>query len=333
MRAQVRSGLRRFMKNEHNDVGISHPMNGSMSGNNGPLHFDVAYASHHHPSHYLGQSQFKSKYRNSDYTDHFNDDSRLIDPGMNSSEITSEGDHTPQTLPALSSPTHNAADSSALRVTPENTTIIVDWDDTIFPSSQMSRLSLDIFKEGAINDLKHMYPELYGQILTLDTLAAEFFIQAPNAGMVIIVTNADKGWVELSCQEYLPKTWRALDEGGILILSARHLYANQAPLRPVMWKYHTFLEIFTRMYPEPESRQNLNCISIGDSDSEKIALFRSTAELAHEPFAKSIKFVESPSIGYLHLQIKYITDKIEQIARTPGVFDWMMAFNELELRG
>lgn len=327
MRATVKSGIKRFIKSDslhfdaHSDVLNKQYYDYHHEECDEVEELYDSYPSNIHTGHVHGTTNYES------YTDGNNTDGY-----ESSSSIYS--DDTPKNLPPIT--TSNPLQSSSNeflnnKLFPENTTIIVDWDDTIFPSSQLSQLDLDIFSIGASKDLEDLYPELHKQMLELDIIASNFFSTSPESGMVIIVTNADRGWVELSCSEFLPFTWNILNDNGIMILSARHLYGSLAPCQPILWKYYTFLDVFRKMYPDKESKYLINCISIGDSDSEKLALFKSTALLSPyniKPCAKSIKFIENPNIKYILLQLKLVTKQIKYIAGINGIFDWMMTFGD-----
>jgi len=51
---------------------------------------------------------------------------------------------------------------------------------------------------------------------------------AKNNGLVLIITNAAEGWVEISAVRFLPKTYELL-KTGIEIISARSKFEGQFP--------------------------------------------------------------------------------------------------------
>lgn len=59
-------------------------------------------------------------------------------------------------------------------------------------------------------------------------------------GRVYIITNAQEGWVEFSCQKFMPEVLPVLDK--VKIISARAKYGQQFPHDIPKWKLHTFLE-------------------------------------------------------------------------------------------
>jgi len=319
MRAQVKSGFRKLINSNANQ------QQGQSRDN--ILHFDYYSPSSCEVSSNDNTEKSVCEIRRTENSifNKYNSDDKINTSSSSCSEYYSceSNDVTPTNLPIGYSFDNTM---SCDRTSPENTALLIDWDDTIFPSSLLSRLDLDIFSKGASKELSVKYPQI--DMKQLDVVTSKFFTLSPNYGMVIIVTNADKGWVELSCKEFLPKTWKVLKENAILIISARYLYANEYPSKPVLWKYKTFLDIFDRMYPSINCKQNLNCVSIGDSESEKLALFNSASHISQNPFAKSLKFIESPTLDALLYQLTYVTERICNIARARGIYDWMITINE-----
>lgn len=59
-------------------------------------------------------------------------------------------------------------------------------------------------------------------------------------GTVIIITNAETGWVELSGRKYLPSVYNFVMENGIRVISARSLVEPQGFASPFEWKREVF---------------------------------------------------------------------------------------------
>jgi hypothetical protein len=59
--------------------------------------------------------------------------------------------------------------------------------------------------------------------------------------MVLIITNAADGWVELSSERFLPKVGRVIKEG-VRIISARSKFEKLFPHNYQEWKIRAFLE-------------------------------------------------------------------------------------------
>jgi hypothetical protein len=97
--------------------------------------------------------------------------------------------------------------------------LILDWDDTLLPSSWLNKVvPSDDIVLSMLDDLEHKLANLLtGAVLKLGLT-------------VIIVTNAEEGWVEHSCGRYLPKLLQLLS--GIRIVSARTAYGTIFPNSP-----------------------------------------------------------------------------------------------------
>ncbi|CAJ1342907.1 unnamed protein product [Effrenium voratum] len=90
----------------------------------------------------------------------------------------------------------------------DDTVLIFDWDDTMLPSSWLSeqKLSLDAQSKAT--------PEQEAQLETLAEHAAETLTLAKRFGKVVLVTNAERGWIELSCQKFMPSLYVHLQDRG-----------------------------------------------------------------------------------------------------------------------
>ena len=60
------------------------------------------------------------------------------------------------------------------------------------------------------------------QLSEVATAAAETLRLAKQLGTVVLVTNAERGWIELSCQKFLPTLYPLLED--VKVLSARTTY-------------------------------------------------------------------------------------------------------------
>merc|ERR1719181_518468 len=119
--------------------------------------------------------------------------------------------------------------------------------------------------------------------------------RAKRLGQVMIVTNGEKGWVELSCSKFVPKVAPLLE--GIKIVSARSAYGHMQPLSPLHWKRMAFRKEIALFFEVPTMLSELDCqkniASIGDSMQERTALMEATAD--RDCWTKSLKLRERPS--------------------------------------
>ena len=154
----------------------------------------------------------------------------------------------------------------------EKTLLILDWDDTLLPSSWLQENNL--LRKPISDTFRVILDKISASVNTLLT-------EAQKHGSVVIVTNGESGWVESSCKLYMPQSLSILE--GIRILSARsayeHLYANS----PVMWKCQAFQMMSVDFH---------HIISIGDSNAERYALH----ELTNKRLKKSVKLENTPTL-------------------------------------
>merc|ERR550532_3221374 len=91
--------------------------------------------------------------------------------------------------------------------------------------------------------------EQRAQLQKVAERAAQTLCVAKRHGKAILVTNAEHGWIELSCQKFMPSLYPFLLD--VKILSARSMYEHQGVASPFEWKYlafeheiHCFYEAF-----------------------------------------------------------------------------------------
>jgi len=103
----------------------------------------------------------------------------------------------------------------------------LDWDDTILPSSYLHNRGDHLTGAEFLESLDKIQQRAV-QILSL----------ALSVGDVLVVTNAEQGWVELSCRKYYPALIPFLER--LTVISARSKYDTDYPENPFLWKLHAF---------------------------------------------------------------------------------------------
>lgn len=158
------------------------------------------------------------------------------------------------------------------------TIIFVDWDDTLLPTSWLAELGL---REGRVIPDSDQWT-LLQNVAESSTCLLRVAMQY---GRVVIVTNAERGWVEHSCQQFFPSMAPVLEE--VTIVSARSSHQHKVD-DPTEWKRLAFAQEIRRA-----RCQLLNVISIGDSIHELHALFQVARSLCGcRP--KSVKLLARP---------------------------------------
>lgn len=198
---------------------------------------------------------------------------------------------------------------AAVRYSQKDTILIFDWDDTICPSTQIElQTRLPLFTEEALATDFSGLAEKVARTLEI----------AKQHGTVVLVTNAEKGWIELSCQRYLPSLFQNLSN--VKILSARSTYEAQGVKSPTEWKLLAFENEIKDFCGNCSLDGQKNVISFGDSMHEREALFRATATMENTA-RKSVKFIERPNVEQLTRQHELLIDHFRQIVDHEGNMD------------
>jgi len=174
---------------------------------------------------------------------------------------------------------------------------IWDWDDTLFPSTWINGQGL------RLEDEEGASPE---QQVLLDRLAREVegtLRLALATGDVVIVTNAELGWVDQSCKKFFPSMHHLVDT--LKVVSARTTYEEFGVFNPLDWKVKAFEAEMCDYVPHAaRTTYNVevsNIMSCGDSIHEREALMRAAETLRlDQRRVKSVKLPERPDLQSLH---------------------------------
>lgn len=177
--------------------------------------------------------------------------------------------------------------------------IILDWDDTLFPTTWSITKDIDIANTGT--KFKFYFTDL-------DKILYEFLNKCIKLATVFIVTNAVKKWVYKSAL-VLPKTRSLLNK--IKVISARDIYQKKT-LDIAKWKLGVFKYIadnFTNPYVI------YHIISIGDADYEFNALLELLTHnnIKNNSYLKAIKLMPLPSFDDLSDQLEVLDTSIKKI--------------------
>ena len=192
----------------------------------------------------------------------------------------------------------------------KKTLIILDWDDTLFPTSWSIRNNIDFTKK----EVRDKYIVFFAK---LDLLLYKLFINLLRYGQIYIVTNAMTKWI-VSSSRILPFTQKLL-KFRVNIMSARDLHQNSYPNDSFMWKKLVFEDIINN-----NVKAN-NIISIGDAEYEYKALIN-----LHENdnrLLKAIKFVQNPSFDTVIDQLQVLKKSIKLIVANNDHMDLLFSDN------
>jgi len=200
--------------------------------------------------------------------------------------------------------------SNDLLLNPTQTLILIDWDDTLFPSSWIVYNKINLHSES--DKIKYLS---YFQLLDLQIYKT--LKKISDYGTIIIITNALLSWI-FQCLELLPKTKVLLEK--IKVVSAREKYQDTSTV--IYWKINTFIDEI-KNYPKAN-----NIISFGDADYEYKALINLFNDkfIPHK-YLKSVKFIKSNNFNLTLEQLINIRKFIKDIYKRQRHID--MVFEKL----
>jgi len=176
------------------------------------------------------------------------------------------------------------------RFSMDETVVIFDWDDTVLPSSWVQDQGLSLSADSVLT------PEQEQVLAELARCATKTMRVARTLGTIVLVTNAERGWVELSCMKFLPSLYPSLES--VKIISARTEYETPTTSSPFDWKLKAFTSEIERVLQSDTAVVRKNILSIGDSSHERAALVGATSTIPNCRI-KSLKFVERPTVDQL----------------------------------
>lgn len=201
-------------------------------------------------------------------------------------------------------------------LTPEETLIFFDWDDTCMASGWLHTNGFKTYD--AYGPVLEKYAEM-GEALA--SVVEPLLLHASKLGRVVFVTNANEGWVQLSCAALMPKLLPLISS--FSVFSAQDRYKHMTP-SPMEWKRRTFQEVVMAI-PGPIGKLR-NFISIGDGVAEKYAVHAlrgNPSALFYRPMniVKAVKLLEQPTPSVLVEQLVALHQMLESVVHHPSSTD------------
>jgi len=185
--------------------------------------------------------------------------------------------------------------------------IILDWDDTLFPTNWITKNKINLSNQNQTTNYVIYFEQL-------DRILSELLKKISGLGKLIIVTNALPSWIELS-SIILPKTFLILK--GIRVISARKQFRHITP-NIMDWKKMAFRELVDEL----NDSVSTNIISVGDAEYEYEALISLDD---NKKILKTVKFVKDPSYEIIIDQLNVLYDAIPSIVRYPNHLDLILS--------
>ncbi|KAF8819069.1 hypothetical protein IE077_004303 [Cardiosporidium cionae] len=198
---------------------------------------------------------------------------------------------------------------------PENTLIILDYDDTLLPTNWVA-----VHHKIGLND--SIPPLLQNHLAELSGLAIKTIDFCRKTGRLIVVTNASAEWVMRSGEKFIPTVWNHLKSCEIEIVSARDRWQSTG-LPQRHWKLKIFEEAIRYAF-EKQVQNGKDCcvISIGDGEGEREAcleMWRQTG--VNEWMFKSLKLLAQPTCNQLISEHLLIQQAFPDILKVPQSLD------------
>lgn len=190
----------------------------------------------------------------------------------------------------------------------KETLIVFDWDDTILPTSWLQRLHNN---SGGFM----LNSESQASMQSLAVACAETLLMATHMGTVIMITNSVPGWVDQSCQLFMPQ---------LLELARRYNIVARPMHAPLTFKNGAF---------QREFKSFRNLISVGDGNAERSACLRlqaasdMTMSGRDARFVKNVKLIELPTCAQLISQQKMLQERFADIVSFRGHLDLKSRFS------
>lgn len=201
--------------------------------------------------------------------------------------------------------------------------IIIDWDDTLFPTTWLNTNEIKLNDE----NIKITY-KIYFQ--ELDKSISSFLKSYADVGTIYIVTNANMKWIKASLNA-LPLSRKTIIDNNIRILSARDMYSKEISTQK--WKLKTFETIIKtdlkNIFTITNKNITINILSFGDAVYEYVALINLHDLLDNRTinknninfYLKNIKFKPQPDFDSIIEEMDLIKKNKIQLINEKGYID------------
>jgi len=226
-------------------------------------------------------------------------------------DCTSQASEAPTTTPSSPLTPDPETPQPLGCFSPDETIMIFDWDDTLLPSTWLTQHGLRLDEDSLVT------PEFRTVLDQVAALVKQTLLLASTLGTVIIITNAETGWVELSCKKFMPSLCETVQQ--LKCVSARSTFEPKGVASPFDWKVKAFEQEIELFYSDRMMTCRRNIISFGDSAHEREAVMQVTRQM--DSVAKSLKFVERPDVEQLKKEHELIIGYLRMIAGHDQVLD------------
>jgi hypothetical protein len=199
----------------------------------------------------------------------------------------------------------------------EETIILLDWDDTLFPTSWLLEKIPDPFDNLEALQLPEKEKE------SSNAFAIEFMKLvgiAKALGTVVVVTNATRPWVTISQRTVIPQAEELMSD--VAVFYAMELVENREHTVHALTqtKVKAIEHAVTDFYSQYEGQSWKNVISVGDrcfelDAAKQVCRDRPPAMLDRQCRTKTVKFVENPSLLCLAAELALLATWLTKIVQ------------------
>lgn len=202
-----------------------------------------------------------------------------------------------------------------------HTIYLIDWDDTLFPTTWCKRNKVDLYNSHDVERYKIYFIEL-------DNTLEKILYKLNKNGKIYIVTNANLNWIK-ECLKILPYTFDFIKDKNIKILSARDLYSHKY-INIMEWKKNTFKNVINSVIDYDKCT---NIISLGDAHYEYHGLVELDSHIKqlnnnHCYLLKNIKFMDDPDFEHIIDQLELLYKCIDNITENLRYVDIKLIEND-----
>jgi len=210
-------------------------------------------------------------------------------------------------------------DSQQAATYSDSTVTVLDWDDTLMPSTWLKGQGLS---GAAVAEKFGITKEMVDACEEVAVHVQRVIQKAQEYGKVFIITNGTHGWVENSCGLFMPSIRNLILS--LPIISAADLYRYFSK-DPISWKRMAFRRDLLDRAFGGMPRASRVIISIGDGYAEQQAsrnlmMIGSYSQVGLLS-VRSLKIVESSSPAVLIRQLDEICQILPSLATQSGDFD------------
>eukprot|EP00927_Polykrikos_kofoidii_P048571 TRINITY_DN42831_c0_g1_i1.p1 TRINITY_DN42831_c0_g1~~TRINITY_DN42831_c0_g1_i1.p1 ORF type:complete len:432 (-),score=78.89 TRINITY_DN42831_c0_g1_i1:173-1468(-) len=152
----------------------------------------------------------------------------------------------------------------------DQTVIVFDWDDTLFPTTCLldaMKLDVEVPLDLQVCMTVEMLEEASKSIRECEDQAINILTLARELGHVVVVTLASEGWVSMVCKNFFPRLGEVLKEHDVPVIYA--LVGQDEESNMAMVKARAMAKAVTEFYSQYRGQTWKNLVSIGDSHFER----------------------------------------------------------------